>query len=44
MLYSHMQIHIYIYICIYTQNESQQHNDKGWVKVPLEKYVPLTLL
>ena len=29
MLYGHMQIHIYIYTCIYMQNESQRHNDKG---------------
>ena len=32
MLYSHMQIHIYIYTCIYMQNGSQRHNDKGRAK------------
>ena len=37
MLYSHMQIHIYIYL----QNESQRHSDKRRAKTSLEKYVPL---
>ena len=32
MLYSHMQIHIYIYTCIYIQNESQRHNDKEFFR------------
>ena len=39
-----MQIHIYIYTCIYMQNNSQRHNDKGREKTSLDKYVPLTLL
>ena len=34
---------ICIYTCIYMQNNSQRHNDKGWVKTSLTKYVPLTL-
>ena len=38
-----MQIHIYIYTCIYIQNESQRHNDKGRAKTSLTKYVPLIL-
>ena len=29
---------IYIYTCIYTQNGSQRHNDKGRTKTPLETY------
>ena len=44
VLYSHMQIHIYIYTSMYMQNNSQRHNDKGRAKSSLEKYVPLTLL
>ena len=44
LLYSYMQIHIYIYTCIYMQNESQRHNDKGRAKTSLTKYVPLILL
>ena len=39
MLYSHMQIHIYIYTCIYMQNGSQWHTDEGRAKTSLEKYV-----
>ena len=38
LLYGHMQIHIYIYTCIYMQNESQRHNDKGRAKTSLTKY------
>ena len=30
-----MQIHIYIYTCIYMQNKSQWHNDKGRAKASL---------
>ena len=32
-----MQIHIYIYTCIYMLNESQQHNDKGRAKTFFNK-------
>ena len=31
-----MQIYHYIYTCIYMQNGSQRHNDKGRAKTPLE--------
>ena len=34
-----MQIHIYIYTCIYMQKESQRHNDKGRAMSSLEKYI-----
>ena len=37
-------IYIYIYTCIYMQNGSQRHNNKGRGKTSLEKYAPLTLL
>ena len=33
-----MQIHIYIYTCIYMQNGSQRHKDKGRVKTSLKIY------
>ena len=35
LLYSHT-INMLIYICIYMQNESQRHNDKGRAKTSLE--------
>ena len=37
-----MHIHIYIYTCIYMQNESQCHNNNGRAKT-FRKYIPLNL-
>ena len=42
MLCSHMQIHIYIYPCIYML-DTCRHNNKRREKTSLEKYLPLTL-
>ena len=40
---SECYILICIYTCVYMQNNSQRHNDKGRVKTSLEKYIPLNL-